>query len=41
MRRRARSSIAEEVRLLAADEEDREEMAIVREQLADLAPPPA
>jgi transcriptional accessory protein Tex/SPT6 len=39
-RRRVRSSIAEEVRELAADEADREEMRIIREQLADLAPPP-
>jgi hypothetical protein len=38
-RRRVRSSIAEEVRQLAADETDREEMRIIREQLADLAPP--
>lgn len=39
-RRRMRSSLAEEVRQLAADEADREEMRLVREQLADLAPPP-
>jgi hypothetical protein len=39
-RRRARSSIRAEVRRLAADEQDREEMRIVREQLAELAPPP-
>jgi Arc/MetJ-type ribon-helix-helix transcriptional regulator len=39
-RRRMRSSLAEEVRRLAADETDREEMRLVREQLADLAPPP-
>jgi hypothetical protein len=38
-RRRTRSSIREEVRRLAADEGDREEMRIVREQLAELAPP--
>jgi len=37
-RRRARSSIAEEVKLLAADEADREEMQVIREQMADLAP---
>ncbi len=37
-RRRARSALREEVRLVAADENDREEMRIVREQLADLAP---
>jgi Arc/MetJ-type ribon-helix-helix transcriptional regulator len=40
-RRRTRSSIREEVRRLAADEDDREEMRIIREQLAELAPPPA
>jgi hypothetical protein len=28
------------VRRLAADEHDREEMRIIREQLAELAPPP-
>jgi Arc/MetJ-type ribon-helix-helix transcriptional regulator len=39
-RRRARSSIAAEVRTLAADERDREEMRIVREQMAELAPEP-
>jgi Arc/MetJ-type ribon-helix-helix transcriptional regulator len=39
-RRRARSSIVAEVRRLAADEGDREEMRIVREQMADLAPEP-
>lgn len=38
-RRRMRSSIVEEVRLLAADPEDREEMRLIREQMADLAPP--
>jgi hypothetical protein len=38
-RRRARSAIREEVRRLAADEGDREEMRIIREQLAELAPP--
>lgn len=40
-RRRARSSIAAEVRRLAVDESDREEMRIVREQMAELAPEPA
>lgn len=40
-RRRARSSIAAEVRRLVADEGDREEMRIVREQMAELAPEPA
>jgi hypothetical protein len=39
-RRRTRSSIRDEVRRLAADEHDREEMRTIREQLADLAPPP-
>jgi Arc/MetJ-type ribon-helix-helix transcriptional regulator len=37
-RRRARSSIAEEVKVLATDLEDREEMQVIREQMADLAP---
>lgn len=37
-RRRARSSIAKEVEQLAADEADRAEMRIVREQMAELAP---
>ncbi len=39
-RRRVRSSIVEEVRRLSADEQDREEMRIVRELMADLRPPP-
>jgi hypothetical protein len=33
-----RSSIAAEVRQLASEETDREQMRIVRDQLADLAP---
>lgn len=37
-RRRVRSSITEEVRRLATDDCDREEMRTVREQLAELAP---
>lgn len=37
-RRRARSSIAEEVERLAADAEDRAEMQAIREQMAELAP---
>jgi hypothetical protein len=37
-RRRTRSSIAAEVQRLAADEADRAEMRLVREQLAELAP---
>jgi hypothetical protein len=39
-RRRARSSIAEEVERLAADEMDRAEMQAVRAQMAELAPEP-
>jgi hypothetical protein len=38
-RRRVRSAIRDEVRRVAADENDREEMRIIREQLAELAPP--
>jgi hypothetical protein len=38
-RRRARSVIRDEVSRLAADAGDREEMRIIREQLAELAPP--
>lgn len=37
-RRRSRSSIVAEVERLAADEADRVEMRIVREQMAELAP---
>ncbi|MBV9213057.1 MAG: hypothetical protein JOZ25_05350 [Actinobacteria bacterium] len=37
-RRRARSALRAEVRRLASDKEDREEMRVVREQLAELAP---
>jgi Arc/MetJ-type ribon-helix-helix transcriptional regulator len=40
-RRRARSAIREEVRRVAADEADREEMRVIREQMAELAPPSA
>jgi hypothetical protein len=39
-RRRARSSIAEEVERLAADEMDRTEMRAVRERMAELVPDP-
>jgi hypothetical protein len=39
-RRRVRSAIRDEVHRVAADEGDREEMRIVREQLAELAPAP-
>ena len=39
-RRRLRSAVRDEVRVLAADELDRIEMRVVREQLAGLAPPP-
>jgi hypothetical protein len=38
-RRRSRSSLAAEVERLAVDETDRAEMQIVREQMAELAPP--
>lgn len=38
-RRRTRSAVRAEVRRLAADEHDREEMRLVREHLAELAPP--
>lgn len=37
-RRRVRSAIRDEVRRLAGDEGDREEMRAVREQMAALAP---
>jgi antitoxin component of RelBE/YafQ-DinJ toxin-antitoxin module len=37
-RRRVRSAIRVEVRQLVADERDREEMRLIREQLAELAP---
>lgn len=37
-RRRSRSAIAAEVARLMADDGDREEMRVVREQMADLAP---
>ena len=37
-RRRVRSALREEVRRVGADEGDREEMRIVQEQLAALAP---
>ena len=37
-RRRLRSTVRDEARRLAADDRDREEMRIVREQLAELAP---
>jgi Arc/MetJ-type ribon-helix-helix transcriptional regulator len=40
-RRRVRSAIRAEVRRLVADKRDREEMQIIREQLAELAPPPS
>jgi hypothetical protein len=40
-RRRLRSTVRDEVRLLSADDGDVEEMRIIREQLAELAPPPA
>ena len=37
-RRRVRSAIRAEVRRVGADESDREEMRIIREQMAELAP---
>jgi hypothetical protein len=37
-RRRLRSAVRNEVRALAADVRDREEMRVIREQLATLAP---
>ncbi len=40
-RRRVRSAIRDEVRRLAADDEDREEMRVIREQMVELAPPSA
>ena len=39
MRRRTRSAIRDEVKRLAADQADRQEMRLIREQLAELAPP--
>jgi antitoxin component of RelBE/YafQ-DinJ toxin-antitoxin module len=39
-RRRLRSVIREEVRRIAADELDREEMRVIREQMSELAPSP-
>ncbi len=38
-RRRARSALHQEVLRLAADDADREEMRVIREQMAELAPP--
>jgi hypothetical protein len=37
-RRRVKSALRDEVRRIAADERDREEMRIIRDQLAELAP---
>jgi Arc/MetJ-type ribon-helix-helix transcriptional regulator len=37
-RRRVRSALREEVLRLAADDTDREEMRLIREQMAELAP---
>lgn len=39
-RRRARSAVREEVRLVAADDADRDEMRTIREQMAELGPGP-
>ncbi len=38
-RRRSRSALRQEVLRLAADEADREQMRLIREQMAELAPP--
>ena len=38
VRRRARPALREEVRRLAEDDEEREEMRVIREQMAALAP---
>ena len=38
-RRRTRAAIRDEVRRLSADQRDRDEMRIIREQMAELAPP--
>ena len=38
-RRRVRSAIREEVRRVVADKDDREEMRIIQEQMAELVPP--
>ena len=38
-RRRVRSAIREEVQRVAADKDDREQMRLIREQMAELAPP--
>lgn len=37
-RRRVRSAIREEAQRIASDEGDREQMRIIREQMAELAP---
>jgi hypothetical protein len=37
-RRRIRSAVRDEVRQVATDRNDREEMRIIREQMAELAP---
>lgn len=39
-RRRVRSIVREEARRVGADESDRQEMRIIREQLGELAPAP-
>jgi hypothetical protein len=39
-RRRSRAAVREEVRLIAVDAADREEMRAIREQMAELAPAP-
>ena len=37
-RRRSRAAVRDEVRLVAGDADDREEMRAIREQMAELAP---
>jgi hypothetical protein len=39
-RRRVRSALREEVLRLAADQDDRDEMRLIRKQMAELAPIP-
>jgi hypothetical protein len=39
-RRRGRAALREEVRLLAEDAVDRDEMRVIREQMAELLPAP-
>lgn len=39
-RRRSRAAVRDEVRLIAEDADDRQEMRAIREQMAELAPVP-